>query len=54
MESDIFYGDFMVKLVWRFSGVFIEELWYIKLPHKLHITFIIKSPTKVSLSILST
>ena len=23
MESDTFYGDFMVKLIWRLSGNFI-------------------------------
>ena len=27
VESDTFYGDFMVKLVWRLSGVFIEKTW---------------------------
>ena len=31
VESDTFYGDFMVKSVWRLFGVFIEELWKIKL-----------------------
>ena len=25
VESDAFYGDFMVKLVWRLSGVFMEK-----------------------------
>ena len=35
MESDTFYGDFVVKLVWRLSGVFIEKTWQIKLPERL-------------------
>ena len=25
-ESDTFYGDFKVKLVWRMSGVFMEKI----------------------------
>ena len=36
MESDTFYGDFMVKLVWRLSGVFMEKTWEIKSPDNLH------------------
>ena len=28
MESDTFNGDFIVKLVWRLSGVFMEK--YVK------------------------
>ena len=26
-ESDTFYGDFMVKLIWRLSGAFIKKTW---------------------------
>ena len=26
-ESDTFHGDFMVKLVWRLSGVLMEKTW---------------------------
>ena len=25
VDSDTFYVDFMVKLVWRFSGIFMEK-----------------------------
>ena len=25
VESDTFYGDFMVKLVWRLSGIIMEK-----------------------------
>ena len=27
VESDTLYGDFMVNLVWRFSGAFMERTW---------------------------
>ena len=27
VESDIFYGDFMVKLVWKLFEVFMEKTW---------------------------
>ena len=27
VESVTFYGDFMVKLVWRLSRVFMEKTW---------------------------
>ena len=27
VESDTFYGDFMIKLVWKLSGVFMEKIW---------------------------
>ena len=29
MESDTFYGDFMVKLVWRLSGNLIYHVFSI-------------------------
>ena len=35
VESDTFYGDFMVKLVWRLSGIFTGTTWSIKLPEWL-------------------
>ena len=52
--GDTYYGDFMVKLFWTLSVVFMEETWLIKLPDNLHINFTIKSRLKVSLSILTT
>ena len=27
VESGTFYGDFMVKLILRLSGVFVEKTW---------------------------
>ena len=27
VESDTFSGDFMVKLVWRLSGIFMGPTW---------------------------
>ena len=40
MESDTFYGNFMVKLVRRLSGVCMEKTWQIKSsPNNLHINF---------------
>ena len=65
VETDTFYRDFMVKLVRRLSEVFMEKTRYIKLRDYLHIeisihrkylspySFTIKSPQKVSFSILS-
>ena len=44
MDNDTFNGDFIAKLVWRFSGVFMEKTWYVKLPDNLRISFTIKSP----------
>ena len=44
MESDTFYKDFMVKLVWRLSGVFGGKTWHFKLLENLHVNFTIKSP----------
>ena len=31
MEGDAFYGDFMVKLMWRFHGNFISHVFSITL-----------------------
>ena len=58
MESDTFYGDFMVKLVWRLSGVFMGkkqgksnyQTMSILVYHKIAI----KSITLHTVSILST
>ena len=41
-----YHGDFVVKLVWRLSGSFLEKIWYIKLPDNLHINFTIESRKK--------
>ena len=38
VESDPFYGYFMVKLVWRLSGIFMEKT---KLSNNSHINFTI-------------
>ena len=27
LESDTFHGDFMVKVLWRLPGLFIEKTW---------------------------
>ena len=43
MESDTFYGDLMVKLIWRLSGVFMEKTLHVKLQDDIHINFTIKS-----------
>ena len=37
MESDTFYGDFMVKLVWKLSGNLIYHVFPIKTEDELHI-----------------
>ena len=38
------YGDFIVKLVWRLYGVFMEKTRHIKLPVNFHISFTMKFP----------
>ena len=38
------YGDFIIKLIRRFSRAFTEKTWLIKLPNNLHIIFTTKSP----------
>ena len=52
VENYTFYGDFMVKLVWRLSEAFVEKIRQLKFPDKLHINSTIKFPQKVSLSVL--
>ena len=53
MKSDTLYGDFLVKLMWRLSGVFKKKTWQIGLPDNIHINFTIKCQLNVSHSILS-
>ena len=36
MKSDTFYGDFMVKLIWRFSGSLIYHVVSMKTSDILH------------------
>ena len=43
MKSDTFYGDFMVKLIWRLSGNLIYDVFSLKIPGNLHTNFTIKS-----------
>ena len=44
MESDTFYGDFIVKLKWILSCNLIYYVFFINLPDNLHINFTIESP----------
>ena len=44
MESDTFYGDFMVKLIWRLFGNLIYHVFSWKTPDNLQININIKSP----------
>ena len=53
MESDTFYGEFMVKLIWRLSRILSYHFFFMKTPYNLQTNFAIKPPQKVSLSILS-
>ena len=43
MKSDTFFGDFMVKLIERFSGVVMEKTYLTKLPDNVYINLTIKS-----------
>ena len=43
MESDTFRGNFMMKLIWRFSGNLIYHVFFKKKQDNLHIGFTIKS-----------
>ena len=43
MESDIFYGDFMAKLICRLSGILIYHVFSMKTPDNLQTNFTIKS-----------
>ena len=53
MESDTFYGDFILKLAWILSGNLIFHAFSMKTPDNLPTNISIKSPLKVSLSTLS-
>ena len=44
MESDTFYGDFMVKSIWRLSGNWIFHVFCMKTQVDLQTNFTIKSP----------
>ena len=41
MESDTFYVDFMVKLIWRYSGNLIYHVFSMKTLDNLQTNFII-------------
>ena len=43
MESDTFYGDFIVKLIWRLSGNLIHRAFSMKTTSRL-INCTIESP----------
>ena len=53
MDSDTFYGDFMVKLIWRLLGNLIYHVFSMENLDDLHTIFTIKSPYTVSQSTLS-
>ena len=44
MESDTFYGDFVVKLTRRLSGNLIYHVFSMKTPDNIQTNFTIKSP----------
>ena len=44
MESDTFYGDFMVKSIWRLFGNLVYHVFSMKTSDNLQNNFIIKSP----------
>ena len=48
MKSDTFYGDFMVKLSWTLSGIFVEKTCQVKLPDERHINLTTKSLSMLS------
>ena len=52
MEIDSFYGNFMVKLVWRLCGNLIYHVFSILSPENLQTNSTKESPQKVSLSSL--
>ena len=49
MESDTFYEDFVIKIIWRLSGNFIYHVSSMKTPNNLQTNFTTRSPLKVSL-----
>ena len=44
MESDTFYGDFIVKLTWRFFDNFIYHVFSMKTSDNVQTNFALKSP----------
>ena len=44
MESDTFYGDFMVKLIWMLSGNLTHFVFSMKTPDNLLANITMKSP----------
>ena len=46
MESDTFYGDLMVKLIWTSSGNLICHVFSMKTPDNLQTNFTTESPLK--------
>ena len=53
MESDTFYEECMVKLIWRLSGDLIYHVLSMNTPRQFQTNFTTKSPLKISLSTLS-
>ena len=44
MESDTFYGDLVVELIWRLSGDLIYHVFSMETPDNLQTNFIIECP----------
>ena len=49
MKSDTFYGEFMVKLIWRLSGNLIYHVLSMNTTRQFQTNFTIKSLSKISL-----
>ena len=43
MDSDTFYGDFVIKLIWRLPGNLIHHAFFKKTPDNLQTNFTINS-----------
>ena len=39
MDSDTFYGDFMIRLIWRLSGDLIYHTFSMKIPDNIQPNF---------------
>ena len=52
MESDTFYGDFMVLSIWRLSGKSICHIFSMKTPDSFYHKISIKSVTLHTVSML--
>ena len=44
IETETFYGDFLVKLMWRLFGNLIYHVFSMKTPGNLRTNFTIKPP----------